>query len=87
MADCFLKIAEVAQRVSLSRTEIYRRIARREFPEPVALGPQTTRFVESEIDAWMQARIEAEPDGVDWRRWRAQKAVAARRDRRVERAP
>lgn len=86
MPERFVTIKEAAARVALSRTSIYRRIADGTFPEPVALGPATVRFVESEIEAWIQARIDEEPAGVDWRKWRSQRAVAARRDRQAEAA-
>jgi prophage regulatory protein len=52
-----LPIAEVCARVGLRKTAIYDRIARGEFPAPVSLGT-TSRWVESEVDAWIDALIE-----------------------------
>ncbi|MCT8988861.1 AlpA family phage regulatory protein [Chelativorans sp. SCAU2101] len=83
MAERFISIREVTDRVSLCRTEIYDRMRAGKFPQSVALGPQKVVWVESEIDAWMQARIENAEDGIDWRRWRARKAVNSRGDRKV----
>lgn len=81
MADRFISVKEVLNRICLSRTELYERIKAGTFPQSVALGPQKVVFVESEVDAWMQARIEGGAQGIDWRRWRAQRAAASRRDR------
>lgn len=43
----------------LSRSGIYDRIRRGEFPAPVSLGASAVAWVESEVNAWIQARIEA----------------------------
>lgn len=43
-------------RVGLRKTAIYERIAHREFPLPVQLGT-TVRWVESEVEEWIEARI------------------------------
>lgn len=52
-----LPLSEVMYRVGLRKTAIYERIARGEFPAPVTLGA-TSRWVESEIEEWIAARIE-----------------------------
>ena len=43
----------------LPRSGIYDRIRRGEFPAPVSLGGSAVAWVESEVSAWIQARIEA----------------------------
>jgi prophage regulatory protein len=53
------------------------------FPRMIALGPQKVVFIESQVEAWMRAQIEAGPSGVEWRKWRARTAVAARREKKV----
>ena len=55
----FINSREVAQRVGLSKTEIYRRISAGTFPQQVPLGTQRVAFVESEIEAWIAARLQA----------------------------
>ena len=58
-----LPIEDVAARTSLSRSEIYRRIALGEFPRPIRLsGSAGSRggrvaFVATEVDAWIAARV------------------------------
>ena len=48
-----LRLPEVRQRVGLSRSEIYRRIRRNEFPKPVPLGPQTSAWDAGELERWI----------------------------------
>lgn len=53
----------VAQRpmllqTGLRRSDYYNRLNRGEdVPRPVRLGPRTVRYVQSEINAWVNARI------------------------------
>jgi prophage regulatory protein len=51
-----LPLAEVENRVGLRKTAIYERMNRNEFPKPVTLGT-TVRWVESELDGWIEERI------------------------------
>jgi prophage regulatory protein len=85
MAERFLSVRSVLDRVCLSRTELYERMKEGAFPRTIALGPQKVVFIESQIEAWMRAQIEGGPSGAEWRKRRAQNAVAARRDKKVER--
>lgn len=54
-----IKRPEVQRLTGLSRTGIYDRVRRGEFPAPVSLGGSAVAWVESEVSAWIQARIEA----------------------------
>jgi len=47
----------VERRTGLSRTSIYRLISEGQFPKPVSLGIRAVGWVESEIDAWLAARV------------------------------
>ena len=80
MVEHFLTIKEVRQRVTLSKTHIYRLIRAGLFPVPVPLGPHRTAFVESEVHDWMQGRVRARErgEGAAGRRQRATDAVAER---------
>lgn len=55
----FLRRREVEKRTTLSRSQIYARMAKGTFPQAVPLGERAVGWVEAEIEAWMQARIAA----------------------------
>lgn len=59
MAERFITMVEVRQRVALSKTEIYRKINKGNFPRPVPLGSQKVAWLESEVTAWMADRLAA----------------------------
>ena len=56
MATRLLHLRSVMDRTSLSRTSIYRLMARARFPASVALGGRVA-WIESEIESWLQERI------------------------------
>jgi len=76
MAERFLSFKTTCDRVGLSRATIYRWQELGKFPQTIPLGEKRVAFRESEIDAWMNARIEA-PARRDERRQRAQQVRAA----------
>lgn len=50
----------VEARTGLSRSTIYQLISEGAFPKPIRLaGTRTVTWVESEIDLWVKAQIEA----------------------------
>ena len=76
MAERFLIMRQVLERVGLSRTTLYERMEAGTFPQSIPLGPKRVAFVESQVEAWMQARINT-PVQRDERRQRAQQVRAA----------
>lgn len=54
-----LRLPDVRRRVALSRSEIYRLIALGRFPRGVPLGERARAWDADEIEAWIQARIDA----------------------------
>lgn len=52
-----LRLADVKTRTGLSRSTIYAHIKTGDFPRHISLGARCVGWVESEIDAWIQARI------------------------------
>jgi prophage regulatory protein len=83
MAERFISSTDVKERVGLSKTEIYRRIAAGTFPKQVPLGEHRIAFLESEIEAWIAARVvaRASDEGAAERRDRAADAKAHHRQR------
>ena len=53
-----LRLPSVSERTGLSRSNIYAKISRREFPAAVSLGARAVGWIEAEIEAWLEARIE-----------------------------
>ena len=45
--------------IPFSRQHVYRLVSAGEFPAPIKLGAMTNAWLEHEIDAWLDARIEA----------------------------
>ncbi|PRP71116.1 transcriptional regulator [Chromobacterium amazonense] len=59
MADRFLRIKEVRERTGLSTTTIYDRMKEGAFPKQIKLGERVAVWLESEIDAWIEAASQA----------------------------
>lgn len=55
----FLRLPAVQDRVGVSKTSIYQWVADGTFPRPIPLGGRSVGWVESEVDDWMNRRIEA----------------------------
>jgi prophage regulatory protein len=53
-----LRVNEVVRMVGFSKATLYRRIRAESFPKPIALGAQTSVFLEGEILEWMNAQAE-----------------------------
>ncbi len=53
----FLRLTDVMARTGLSRSAIYLSISEGNFPQNINLSARSVAWRESEIDAWMQDRI------------------------------
>lgn len=53
----FLRLPEVLSRTGLGKSSIYGLQAAKKFPASVRIGPRCVAWLESSIDAWIQARI------------------------------
>lgn len=58
MVTSILRLPTVKARTGLSRSTIYLRIAGGTFPKSVSLGGRAVGWVESEIQQWLEQRIE-----------------------------
>jgi len=59
----FIRLPEVMHLCGLSRSTIYDLIGRDAFPQQISLGGKNVAWVQSEVSAWMVARIAAREQG------------------------
>ena len=53
-----LRLKEVKDRTGLSRSTIYLNINQGTFPKSISLGVRSVGWLESDINAWIEERIE-----------------------------
>ncbi len=63
MATTILRLPSVKTRTGLSRSTIYLRIAKGDFPKPVSLGGRAVGWLESDIESWLTDKIESSRNG------------------------
>ena len=56
--DRLLTVREVLAVVGISRSGLYAKISKGEFPAPVAIGERSVRFKAIEVEAWID-RLQA----------------------------
>jgi len=61
MADRILRMTQVVAIAGLSRSTVYRLISDGRFPRQRALSARAVGWLESELQAWLQARRDGEP--------------------------
>lgn len=55
----FLRRISVQEMTGLSRSTLYDLMAKGTFPRPIPVGTKAVRWVDTEIHAWMAAKISA----------------------------
>lgn len=58
MADAFLRLKHVVSLTGVSRSTVYKWVAQGTFPKPLKLGERASAWRLSEVEAWMQSRID-----------------------------
>ncbi|MBO2660803.1 AlpA family transcriptional regulator [Shewanella algae] len=53
-----IRLKKVSELTGLGRSSIYNYMNEGRFPKSVKLGPRLVAWVEEEVQAWIQARIE-----------------------------
>lgn len=56
-----LRLPNVLLRVGLGRSHVLAMVKSGDFPAPVKLGARAVAWVESEVNAWIEARINSRP--------------------------
>jgi prophage regulatory protein len=59
MSYRILKLPTVKELTALSRSTIYLRISKGEFPASISLGGRAVGWLEEDINQWIEERIEA----------------------------
>ncbi len=62
MSEILLRRREVEARTALARSTIYDWMKRGDFPKPVALGSRKVAWRESDVNAWLETRLEKAAD-------------------------
>jgi prophage regulatory protein len=80
MSERLIPTSVVLDRICLSKTQLYRLINAGEFPRPIPIGRLRVAFLETEVAAWIDKRIQSrdEKAGAETRRQRAIRAVGGR---------
>lgn len=55
----FLRRSDVLLRCAFSNTTLHRLIHAGDFPTPIQLSPRAVAWIESEVNDWIQQRIES----------------------------
>lgn len=58
MVNTILRLPQVKNITGLARSTIYLRISEGTFPKPINLGVRAVGWIESDIDLWVQSRID-----------------------------
>ena len=58
MKKKILKASEVAEYVNVSKSQIYKLVQQGRLPKPIKLGDRGSGWVLSEVDAWLQSRVD-----------------------------
>ncbi len=59
--ETILRLSEVIRIAGLSRSTLYNRIAKREFPYQISLGGRAVAWLKREVDDWISERIRLRP--------------------------
>ena len=59
-----LKVKEVAREISISVPQVYKLVSLGRFPKPIKLGERGSGWLITEIDAWLQSRVDARDEEV-----------------------
>ncbi|HEY3982491.1 AlpA family transcriptional regulator [Cedecea sp.] len=58
MPKILIRLPEVQRRTGFSKAWLYRLMSLRRFPSAVKIGVRSIAFVESEVDDWINQRID-----------------------------
>lgn len=59
MSYKILRLPALKELTGLSRSTIYLRISKNEFPSPISLGDRAVGWLEEDIENWLTEKVEA----------------------------
>ena len=59
MSFKILRLPAVKELTGLSRSSIYLRISKKEFPSSISLGDRAVGWLEDDINQWLEQKVEA----------------------------
>ena len=59
-----LKVKQVAAEINVSVPQVYKLVSIGRFPKPIKLGERCSGWLTTEIDAWIQSRVDARDEEV-----------------------
>ena len=59
-----LKVKQVATEINVSVPQVYKLVSLGRFPKPIKLGERGSGWLTSEIDAWLQSRVDLRDEEV-----------------------
>ena len=59
MSHKILRLPTVKELTGLSRSTLYLRISKNEFPSPISLGGRAVGWLEGDVNAWLAEKVEA----------------------------
>ena len=64
MYKILLKAIEVAEYLNVSKSQVYKLVQQGRLPKPIKLGERGSAWLVSEIDAWLQSRVDLRDEEV-----------------------
>ncbi|MDO7084485.1 AlpA family transcriptional regulator [Pseudocolwellia sp. AS88] len=59
MSNKIIRLPAVKEKTGLSRSSIYLRMTKNDFPKSISLGERAIGWLESDIEQWLDERISA----------------------------
>ncbi|MBE5158588.1 AlpA family transcriptional regulator [Vibrio parahaemolyticus] len=59
MSNKIIRLPEVIQETGLSRSTIYLRMSKGDFPQSISLGDRAVGWLQEEVNQWLEQKISA----------------------------
>ena len=59
-----LKVKQVAEEINVSVPQVYKLASKGTFPKQIKLGERGSGWLRTEVDAWLQSRVDARDEEV-----------------------